>query len=181
MIVCMANSISRAQQGLTLPVPVLSANKLPFAKLSSFSAIVFTAISWWGCNCVGLWSSLKVLVSMVMPNTSIDSSKYSLWNSWLSLSYAYLWLKISFILIFRQQPSSDNSSDSCSDSSWQRLWQQFWQQVSSINSSDSSSDNSWQWPSSNNSFDSSSESRADSGWAVTTTRIVTLTAAELWQ
>jgi len=152
MIVSVANSISRAQQGLTLPGPQSSANKPPLAKQFSFSAIQFTAIIWWGCNCMGLWSDLKVLVSLVMPNTAIDSSKFSLWNSRLSISSANLWVKIIFILIF-------------------------WLRLSSDNSSDSSSDNSWQWLSSDNNTDSSS----DSGWALTTTLTVALTAAELWQ
>ena len=43
MIVSMANSISRAQQGQTLPVPQSSANQPPFAKPFSFSVIEFTA------------------------------------------------------------------------------------------------------------------------------------------
>jgi hypothetical protein len=46
MIFRVANRISRAQQGLTLPVPQSSANKRPFAKLFSFSDIQFTGIIW---------------------------------------------------------------------------------------------------------------------------------------
>jgi len=85
-------------------------------------------------------------------NAAIDSSTLSLWNSGLSISSANLRVKISFILIFWQQLSSDNSSDSSSNNSWQRLGS-----------------------------DSSSDSSSDSGWAPTTTLKVALTAAELGQ
>jgi hypothetical protein len=43
MIVSVANKISTAQQGLTLPVPQSSANKPPFAQLFCFSSIQITA------------------------------------------------------------------------------------------------------------------------------------------
>jgi len=78
MIVSAANSISRVQHGLTLRVPQLLANKLPFAMRFTFPAIQFTAMICSGCHTMGLWSSLQVLVSMVMPNAAINSSKFSL-------------------------------------------------------------------------------------------------------
>ena len=56
---------------------------------------------------------------MVIPNAAIDSSKFSLSNSRLSISSTYPGIKISFI----------EHSDSCSDSG-----------LSSDNSSDNSSD-----------------------------------------
>jgi len=69
---------------------------------------------------MGLWSGLKVLISMVMPYAAINSSKFSLRNCWLSISSTNLRVKISFIQ--HSDSSSDsrlcseNSSDSSSDS-----------------------------------------------------------------
>jgi hypothetical protein len=89
---------------------------------------------------VGVRSGFKVLVFMVTPHDAIDSSKFSLGNSWLSISSANLSVKISFILIFCQRLSSDTSSDSGSDNSRQRLSSDNNTNSNSGSGSDSSSD-----------------------------------------
>jgi len=159
MIVSVANSISRAQQGLTWPVPQSSANKPPFAKLFSFSANHFNPMICWDCNCMGLSSGVKIPVSMAKRNTDIESSKFSFGNSWLSVSSANLQENISLIFIFRKWLSSNDSSDSNSNSSFHS--------------------------GSGNSSDGSSDISSHSGWTLTTALTAALTAAltvaELWQ
>jgi len=125
-------------------------NVAHFTKQFSFLGIHFTTRNCWCCYCMGLWSDLEVLMSMVMPKAAIDSSKFSLWTSWLSISSPNLQEKIDFILIIWQQLwqwlSSNSSSDNWSDSGWAlistltvaftsaELWQYLWWQLSSDSS-----------------------------------------------
>jgi len=119
---CGKQYISRAQLSLTSPVPQSSANTPPIAMLFSFTATQFSVILWCSCNSVGLWSDLNVVISMVMSDTIIDSSKFSLWNSRLSISSANLQVNIIFIQYSDScsdsRLSSEHSFDTCSDSGW---------------------------------------------------------------
>jgi len=120
MIVSVANSISKPQQGLTLAMLQSSANKSPFANRIVFSVIQFNAMIRWGCICMGLFIGLKVLVSIVIPNPDIDTSEFSFGYLQSSVISTIPWVHIRFIPLFCQHLYSDirwdSSSDTCSDS-----------------------------------------------------------------